>query len=590
MAGKRQGLGETKKAPFLCDIPGAYKFFVEPRAMTGQGKPGGEIFLEIGAMPPKNRFFIFSSLPFLFGWGSAMTGLKNKGEQLMDEKVVIIDFGGQQALPLARKIRELQVYCEIMPPGVKFEDLVQANPSALVLLGEPVSVASSAAPRCDLRLYALGIPILAAGYGMQLMAKDLGKEVKESQSLYHGETTFILKGKDQLFKGCGGKLVARPYPGAQIITVPRGFKVLAEGKHIPVAAMADQVRNFYGLQVHPEIFYTPQGRLLLSNFLFEICRFAGKWTVENFMEDSIREIKDRVGRKGVVCGLSGGIDSSVAALLVHRAIGSQLTCLFVDNGLLRKGEKEQVLSLFEQFKMQIKVVEAAAEFLALLRGVIAPEEKRKIIGNHFIRVFEREALKLGEVDYLVQGTLYPDLIESGATGTAVIKSHHNVGGLPQDLGFELIEPLKYLFKDEVRKIAIALALPEEIVWRHPFPGPGLAVRILGEVTPEKVAILQEADAIIRAEIKKAGLYREIWQAFAVLPNILSVGVKDGCRVYAHTIVLRAVTSRDGMEADWFRFPYDLLERISTRLVNEIPLVNRFVYDMTTKPPATIEWE
>jgi GMP synthase (glutamine-hydrolysing) len=380
--------------------------------------------------------------------------------------------------------------------------------------------------------------------------------------------------------------------GDQVTKAPPGFEVLAYSKNTPVAAMADSASKLYGLQFHPEVIHTPQGQLILSNFLFRICRFSGDWTMENFVENSVLEIEEKVGSSGrAVCGLSGGVDSSVAAMLVHRAIGSRLTCIFVDHGLLRKGEKEQVLSTFQgKFNMQIIAVDAAEEFLNLLKGVTDPEEKRKVIGNHFIRVFEREAEKLGDIDFLVQGTLYPDVIESGTATAAVIKSHHNVGGLPDDMQLSLIEPLKYLFKDEVRKVGEEPGLPEEIVWRHPFPGPGLAVRILGEVTPEKLSILREADNIIVEEIKKAGLYRKIWQVFAVLPNILSVGVQGDRRTYAHTVVLRAVTSEDGMTADWYPLPYEVLGAISSRLVNEIPQVNRFVYDLTSKPPSTIEWE
>lgn len=508
------------------------------------------------------------------------------------EKVVVLDFGGQYTQLIARSVRELKIYCEIMSFNADYEELVAAKPQALIFSGGSASVYSEGAPRCDTRIYQMGLPILGICYGMQVMAADLGGVVKEARYQEYGKTFLKVKGETELFTGLDGKFVAWMSHGDQVVEAPEGFRVIAESENTPVAAMADPKRKFYGLQFHPEVIHTAPGKLILSNFLFRICGFSGDWTMENFIENSIREIREKLGPNGkALCGLSGGVDSSVAAVLVHKAIGPRLTCIFVDHGLLRKGEKEQVISTFrEKFQMKLIFVDAGREFLSLLKGVTDPEEKRKIIGNHFIRVFEREADKIGDIQHLVQGTLYPDVIESGTATASTIKSHHNVGGLPEDMQFSLIEPLKYLFKDEVRRVALELGLPEEIVWRHPFPGPGLAVRVLGEVTPEKLEILREADAIIIDEIKKAGLYREIWQAFAVLPDLRSVGVKGDRRTYGYTIVLRAVTSRDGMTADWYPFPYEILERISSRLVNEIPQVNRFVYDLTSKPPGTIEWE
>ncbi len=508
------------------------------------------------------------------------------------EKVVIVDFGGQYTQLIARRVRELKVYCEILPYTASAEKLKAAEPGGLIFSGGSASVYDGDAPQCNPGFYDLGVPVLGICYGMQLMARDLGGEVVQARNQEYGKTTLRVKKSNKLLSGVDKQFTAWMSHGDYVTRAPEGFEVLAESDNTPVAAMADDKRHFYGLQFHPEVIHTPQGKAILGNFLFGVCNFSGNWTMENFIETTIAEIRREVGDNNkVVCGLSGGIDSSVAATLVHQALGDRLTCIFVDHGLLRKGEREQVLETFEgRFHMNIVAVDARDEFLERLKGVTDPEEKRKVIGNHFIRVFEQEAEKVGQIDYLVQGTLYPDVIESGTATASVIKSHHNVGGLPDDMKFSLIEPLKYLFKDEVRKVAAELGLPEEIVWRHPFPGPGLAVRVLGEVTPEKLDLLKEADAIVIEELKNAGLYREIWQAFAVLPGIMSVGVKGDRRVYGHTVALRAVTSQDGMTAEWYPFPYEVLERISNRLVNDIPEVNRFVYDLTTKPPGTIEWE
>ncbi|MGI5822865.1 MAG: glutamine-hydrolyzing GMP synthase [Dethiobacteria bacterium] len=508
------------------------------------------------------------------------------------EKVLILDFGGQSTQYLARAVREMQVYCEIMPYDISFERLTAARPSALIFSGDSGEMEQNI-PAYNSRLYQLQIPILGVGSGMQALAGDLGGKVEFFSREAADDSFFAFKKEAELFKGLGSGLKNWGDSRLRVKRMPAGFNVIAESSEPAVVAIAaDGERKIYGLPFNPESVLSAEGRQILHNFLFKICRFSGEWTVNNFVTYSIEEIKKKVGPRGrAVCGLSGGIDSAVAALLVHRAVGSALTCIFVDNGLLRKGEKEQVHNIFaKQFNLNIITVDAAPEFLGLLQGVTEPEKKRKIIGHQFIDIFAREAEKLGGADFLVQGTLYSDVVESGTAAAAMIKSHHNVGGLPAEMPFALLEPLRYLFKDEVRRVAAELGLPEEITWRHPFPGPGLAVRILGEVTPEKIAILQEADDIIYTEIKKAGLYREIWQVFAVLPGILSVGVKEGHRIYAHTVAMRAVTSEDGVTADWYPFSPDVLRTIADRIVQEIPQVNRFVYDLTPKPPATIEWE
>ncbi|NLY90505.1 MAG: glutamine-hydrolyzing GMP synthase [Firmicutes bacterium] len=508
------------------------------------------------------------------------------------ETVVILDFGGQYTQLIARRVRELQVDCEILPYRATVEQIQALNPRALIFSGGAKSVSAPGAPGADHRLYQLGLPILGICYGMQLMAKDLGGVVRAAERHEYGETTLAVQEENDLFAGLEQEITVWMSHSDLVEAVPPGFTVLATTANTPVAAMGNPERRFYAVQFHPEVIHTPRGTDLLKNFLFKIAGLTGNWTMGSFIEDTVRQIREMVGPdEQVVCGLSGGVDSSVAAVLVHRAIGDRLTCLFVDHGLLRKGEAKQVMDTFTRlFNIKVIQVDAADEFLSKLAGVVDPEEKRKIIGHEFIRVFQREAARLGKIDYLVQGTLYTDVIESGTETAAVIKSHHNVGGLPKDLKFKLIEPLKHLFKDEVRRVGQELQLPEELVWRHPFPGPGLAIRVLGEVTREKLDLLREADAILVEEIKKAGLYRDIWQAFAVLPDIRSVGVMGDQRSYAYTVALRAVTSHDGMTADWFRFPPEVLAGIANRIVNEVPHVNRVVYDITSKPPATIEWE
>lgn len=508
------------------------------------------------------------------------------------EMVLILDFGGQYTQLIARRIRELKVYCEILPYTATIEQIVALKPKALVLSGGAFSVYGQGAPAVDRRVYQLGLPILGICYGMQLLAKDFGGVVLAADRREFGKTELTVLAGGDLFAGLGKEELVWMSHSDFVEEVPPGFTITATTNNAPVAAMSDPQRQLYAVQFHPEVIHTLHGMEMLKNYLFTVVGLVADWDMGSFIETTVQQIRETVGKEEqVVCGLSGGVDSSVAALLVHKAIGDRLTCIFVDHGLLRKDEAEQVMTTFsQQFSMKVVKVDAEEEFLSKLAGVSDPEKKRKIIGSEFIRVFEREAAKIAQIDYLVQGTLYTDVIESGTATAAVIKSHHNVGGLPEDLKFKLIEPLNHLFKDEVRKVGEELGMPADVVWRHPFPGPGLAIRVLGEVTREKIAILQAADAIVVEEIKKAGLYREIWQAFAVLPDIRSVGVMGDSRTYDYTVALRAVTSHDGMTADWYRFPLEVLAQISNRVVNEVPHVNRMVYDITSKPPSTIEWE
>lgn len=511
------------------------------------------------------------------------------------EKLLILDFGGQYTQLIARRVRELNVYGEIVPYNISIEEIRRLKPQGLILSGSASSVYSEGALFCEEGIFNLGIPVLGICYGMQLMADLLGGGVKPAECPEYGRTTVKLLGDDTLFYGiepAGERDSVWMSHGDYVVNPPEGFVISALSENSIISAMFNRERNLFAVQFHPEVEHTPWGAEVIANFLFRICRFRESWTMESFVGQAEDKIREQVGSSGkAVCGLSGGVDSSVAAALVHRVIGERLTCIFVDHGLLRKGEAEQVTDAFRnKFGLNLVVVDAAAEFLAKLHGVESPEEKRKIIGNHFIRVFEREAKRIGNVRYLVQGTIYPDVIESLSPTGEIIKTHHNVGGLPERMELELVEPLRELFKDEVRRVGDKLGLPEELTGRHPFPGPGLAVRVLGAVTQEKLSIVREADAIVIEEVKRAGLYGDIWQVFAVLPDIKSVGVRGDKRSYAHTIALRAVTSRDAMTADWFRFPYDVLERVSSRVVNEIPQVNRFVYDITSKPPSTIEWE
>ncbi len=507
--------------------------------------------------------------------------------------VLVVDFGAQYAQLIARRVRELRVYSEIVAHGLTAADVEARQPAAIILSGGPKSVHVDGAPRLDPAVYELGIPILGICYGSQLIAHQLGGRVGRSETGEYGRTT--LTPTDGVTSALLG-----PQQGPStvwmshfdgIAEVPAGFRACASTANAPVAVLENDERRIYGVQHHPEVVHTDGGTELLGRFLFDLAGCTPSWTMDSIIDSSVAAIRSQVGPGRAICGLSGGVDSSVAAALVHRAIGSKLTCVYVDTGLMRKGESEQVVDTFRRHQgIELVHVRAGDRFFERLAGVTDPEDKRKTIGELFIRVFEEAAGGLSDAEFLVQGTLYPDVIESGTETAAKIKSHHNVGGLPDDLQFKLVEPLRNLFKDEVRQVGHELGLPDEIVWRQPFPGPGLGVRIIGEVTPERVAILQEADAIVRAEIDRAGLTRDIWQAFAVLADIRSVGVMGDERTYAHPIIIRAVTSDDAMTADWARLPHDLLETMSNRIINEVDGVNRVAYDITSKPPGTIEWE
>ena len=508
------------------------------------------------------------------------------------DRVLVVDFGAQYAQLIARRVREAHVYSEIVPHTISIDEIQAKNPSAIIFSGGPKSVHVEGAPTIDADVYTLGVPILGICYGAQLIAQQLGGRVDRTGRGEYGRAPLTVHNRGMLFGGAmpDEQQVWMSHFDA-IVSAPSGFIVTASSPDAPVAALEDAARSIYGVQFHPEVAHTPYGQQVLEHFLYNAAGCEPRWTMASVIDTQVALVREQVGSGRAICGLSGGVDSAVAAALVHKAIGAQLTCVFVDTGLMRKGEGEQVVETFRRNQhIELIHVRAADRFFDALAGVTDPEAKRKIIGELFIRVFEDASGGIEDARFLVQGTLYPDVIESGTSKAAKIKSHHNVGGLPDDMDFELVEPLRALFKDEVRAVGSELGLPDEIVWRQPFPGPGLGVRIIGDVTRERVEILQNADAIVREEIKSAGLEREIWQAFAVLPDIRSVGVQGDERTYAHPIIIRAVTSEDAMTADWARLPYELLEAMSSRIINEVRGVNRVAYDITSKPPGTIEWE
>ena len=509
----------------------------------------------------------------------------------MRDLVLVIDFGGQYNQLIARIVREFGVYCEIVPYNYGIEKIKDKNPKGIIFTGGPNSVYGEDTPQIEKEVFELGVPVLGICYGQQLMSHLLGGRVDTAPVREYGKSHVNLDNSSKLFKGIEKEEVCWMSHTDYVAEAPAGFKIIAHTDVCPVAAIANEEKKLYGVQFHPEVEHTPFGKDMLRNFVLNICDLEPSWSMASFAEEKIAEIKRVVGDKKLICALSGGVDSSVAAVLVHKAVGKQLTCIFVDHGLLRKDEGDQVEKIFrEGFDMNLIRVNAQDRFLGKLAGVSDPERKRKIIGEEFIRVFEEESKKLGQIDFLVQGTIYPDVVESGTGTSAVIKSHHNVGGLPEDIEFSLIEPLRELFKDEVRAVGEELGIPHHLVWRQPFPGPGLAIRVLGEVNEEKLEIVREADAIFREEIALAGLESEIWQFFAVLPNIQSVGVMGDERTYCHTVGLRAVTSSDGMTSNFAHIPYEVIDKVSRRIVNEVKGVNRIVYDVTSKPPATIEWE
>ena len=508
------------------------------------------------------------------------------------ETVIVLDFGGQYNQLIARRVRQAHVYSEILPFSAPVERIRALNPKGIIFTGGPNSVYADGSPLADPELFSLGVPILGICYGSQVFAQLLGGEVKPAVRREYGRIGIKHNGSSPLFTGIEPDMECWMSHTDQVVAAPQGFRVTAVSSACPIAAMEDTARKLYGVQFHPEVVHTPMGQKVLENFLYNICGCKGLWTISSFTRDAVAALQNKVGDKKVLLALSGGVDSSVAAVLLNRAVGKNLTCIFVDHGLLRKDEGDQVESTFKgKFGLNMIRVNAQERFLSKLAGVKDPEKKRKIIGAEFIRVFEDEAKKIGHVHYLAQGTIYPDVVESGAGHAAVIKSHHNVGGLPDHVDFdEILEPLRDLFKDEVRAVGEELGIPAELVWRQPFPGPGLAIRVMGEVTPERLEILREADAIYREEIANAGLARDVWQYFAVLTDQRTVGVMGDSRTYDYLLALRAVTSVDAMTADWAHLPYELLAKISNRIINEVKHINRIVYDITSKPPGTIEWE
>lgn len=507
-----------------------------------------------------------------------------------EENILVLDFGSQYTQLIARRVREQRVYCEIVPYDVSMETIESRHPLGIVLSGGPSSVYAERASLPDEEIFVLGIPILGICYGLQVMAHLLGGEVDRAARREYGRARFLIDDGEDIFQGLGSSTDVWMSHGDHLVVLPPGFVRLGHTENAGLAAVADRERRMYGVQFHPEVVHTPEGGAILRNFLYTVCGCTGQWTPEHFVESSVKRIRTQVNGGKVVCGLSGGVDSAVTAVLIHRAIGDQLIPVFVNNGLLRNGEVDEVLDNFRD--LNVRFVDASGLFLGDLEGVTDPEEKRKTIGERFVRVFEEEADRIGRIDFLAQGTLYPDVIESTSTRgpSATIKSHHNVGGLPERMRLRLVEPLRELFKDEVRAVGRVLGLPEEILERHPFPGPGLAVRVLGEVTEERLSLLREADRIFIQELKASGWYEKVWQAFVVLLPVRTVGVMGDERTYEHVVALRAVTSTDGMTADWAKLPPELLNRVSNRIINEVRGVNRVVYDVSSKPPSTIEWE
>ena len=512
---------------------------------------------------------------------------------LHTETILILDFGSQYTQLIARRIREQNVYCEIHPHTTPIEEIRKINPKGLIFSGGPMSVYDEGAPEISSEFFELDIPVLGICYGLQLIAKNFGGKVEPAQKREYGKAKILIEKKSKLLEGVVKNSIVWMSHGDYITELPKGFEITAKTDNSPVCAISNEDKNIFGVQFHPEVVHTENGKQIIKNFVFDICGCNGTWTSQNFISSSIEEIKAKIGSKKAICALSGGVDSSVAAILIHQAIGENLICIHVDNGLMRKDESSSIMKMFEEsYNLNLTSIDAEALFLQRLHGVVEPEKKRKIIGNTFIEVFESEANKIDDAEFLIQGTLYPDVIESVQVKgvSATIKTHHNVGGLPEKMNLKLIEPFRELFKDEVRAIGRELGLPAEFIERHPFPGPGLAVRVLGDITKERLDILRDADQIYIDEIKAAGIYNEIWQAFAVLLPVQSVGVMGDARTYENVLALRAVTSLDGMTADWYRFDPEILENISNKIIRNVRGINRVVYDISSKPPSTIEWE